>query len=61
MNGHRERVIGTLRREALDHLLMGTRLMPSASSTPTPATTTTIARTRLESTSRRSRENVQHR
>ena len=40
MNAHCERVIGTLRREALDHLLIWNETHAGKCCTPTPATTT---------------------
>jgi putative transposase len=51
MNAHCERVIGTLRREALDHLLIWNETHARHTSTPTPDTTTAIARTKLEDSS----------
>ncbi|GAA1908497.1 hypothetical protein GCM10009753_44710 [Streptantibioticus ferralitis] len=58
-NAHCERVIGTLRRKVLDHLLTWNETHAGRSSMPTPGTTTAIARTKLGDNSLPSPESTQ--
>jgi hypothetical protein len=61
MNAHRERVIETLRREALDHLLIWNETHARHVLDAYAATTTTAARTRLDGSSLPSPKNTPRR